>query len=52
MAKASKGGSKSSSGLKIKLNSKKNGNGVHAKSKTSSNKKSKNYEKPYNSQGR
>lgn len=52
MTKTSKGGSKSSSGTKIKLNSKKSGKGVHAKSKTSSSKSSKNYKKPYNSQGR
>ena len=30
---------------------KKNGKGVHAKSKTSKNKKSKNYKKPYAGQG-
>ncbi len=52
MAKATKGGSKSSSGAKVKLNSKKSGNGVHAKAKTSSNKNSKNYKKPYSGQGR
>jgi hypothetical protein len=52
MAKATKGGSKSSSGAKVKLNSKKSGNGVHAKSKTSSNKRSKNYVKSYKGQGR
>ncbi len=49
MAKATKGGS---SGNKVKLNPKKSGNGIHAKSKTSKNKKSKNYKKTYNSQGR
>jgi len=49
MAKATKGGS---SGSKVKLNSKKSGNGVHAKAKTSSNKNSKNYKKPYSGQGR
>lgn len=52
MAKATKGGSKSSSGVKVKLNAKKSGNGIHAKSKTSSNKNSKNYKKPYGGQGR
>ena len=51
MAKAGKGGSKSSSGVKIKLNAKKSGNGIHAKSKTSRNKKSKNYKKPNVGQG-
>jgi len=52
MSVKGKGGSKTSSGTKIKLNSKKSGSGVHAKSKTSSNKNSKNYKKPYNSQGK
>lgn len=52
MAKATKTNSKSSSGGKVKLNSKKSKKGVHAKSKTSSNKNSKNYKKPYGSQGR
>jgi hypothetical protein len=51
MAKSTKGGSKSSSGAKIKLNSKKSGNGIHAKSKTSRNKNSKNYKKPNVGQG-
>jgi len=49
MAKATKGGSSSA---KVKLNSKKSGNGVHAKAKTSTNKNSKNYKKPYSGQGR
>ena len=44
--------SKSGSGNKIKLNTKKNNKGVHAKSKTSKNKNSKNYVKPYASQGK
>jgi hypothetical protein len=52
MAVKGKGGSKTSSGTKIKLNTKKSGNGIHAKSKTSTSKTSKNYKKPYKSQGR
>lgn len=52
MAKSTKGGSKSSSGVKVKLNPKKSGKGIHAKSKTSTNKNSKNYKKPYRGQGR
>lgn len=51
MAKGSKQG-KSSSGSKIKLNPKKSNKGVHAKSKTSKNKRSKNYVKSYKGQGR
>jgi hypothetical protein len=43
---------KSASGSKIKLNTKKSNKGVHAKSKTSKNKNSKNYVKPYGSQGK
>jgi hypothetical protein len=43
---------KSNSNSKIKLNTKKSGNGVHAKSKTSKNKTSKNYKKSYSGQGK
>lgn len=50
MAKAKQ--TKSSSGAKVSLNPKKSHKGVHAKSNTSKNKKSKNYKKPYNSQGK
>jgi hypothetical protein len=51
MAKSTKGSSKTSSSVKVKLNSKKSHKGVHAKSKTSKNKKSKKYKKPSVGQG-
>jgi hypothetical protein len=42
----------SESSILFRSKPKKNNKGIHAKSKKSSNKKSKNYKKPYTGQGR